>query len=185
MDTQCGWTASKKTDCVGTLRDNRKNVPPAVKNMKLKKGEHCGQHSGDVSVLAWRDKKRVTMISTYHKDDMRVVVNKANKQETKLVVVCDYNKNMMGVDLRDQMLQPYLLERKRTTKWYKKLFKQLLNVAVHNAMVIYRCHPNKKNIDTLKFRLSLAQGLVEKHGSGVPRPVYGRPSVEPPPKRLT
>jgi hypothetical protein len=92
---------------------------------------------------------------------------------------------MMGVDLKDQMLQPYLLERKRTTKWYKKLFKRLLNVAVHNAMVIYRCHPNKKNIDTLKFRLSLAQGLVEKHGSGVPRPVYGRPSIEPPPKRLT
>jgi hypothetical protein len=25
---------------------------------------------------------------------------------------------------------------------------------------------------------------VEKYGSGVPRPVYGRPSVEPPPKRL-
>jgi hypothetical protein len=123
------------------------------------------------------------MISTYHKGDMRVLVNKANKQETKPAVVCDYNKNKMGVDLKDQMLQPYLLERKRTTKWYKKLFKRLLNVAVHNAMVIYRCHPNKKNIDTLKFRLSLAQGLVEKHGSGV-RPVYGRPSIEPPPKRL-
>jgi hypothetical protein len=50
------------------------------------------------------------MISTYHKDDMRVAVNKANKQETKPVVVCDYNKTMLGVDLKDQMLQPYLLE---------------------------------------------------------------------------
>jgi hypothetical protein len=156
-----------------------------VKNKKLKKGEHFGQHSGDVAVLAWRDKKRVTMISTYHKDDMRVVVNKANKHETKPVVVCDYNKNMLGVDLKDQMLQPYLLERKKSTKWYKKLFKRLLNVAIHNAMVIYRSLPNNKNMDTLKFRLSQAKGLVEKYGSRVPRPVYGRPSVEPPPKRLT
>jgi hypothetical protein len=40
-------------------------------------------------------------------------------------------------------------------------------------------------MDTLKFRLSLAQGLMEKHGSAVPHPVYGRQSLEPPPKRLT
>jgi hypothetical protein len=105
--------------------------------MKLKKGEHFGQHSGDVSVLAWRDKKRVTMISTYHRDDMRVIVNKANKQEIKPVVVSDYNKNMLGVDLNYQMLQSYLLERKRITKWYMKLFRRLLNIAIHNAMVIY------------------------------------------------
>jgi hypothetical protein len=176
---------SKQTDCVGTLRDNRKNVPPAVKNMKLNKGEHFGQQSGDVAVLAWRDKKRVTMISTFHKDDMRVFVNRANKQVTKPVVVCDYNKNMLGVDLKDQMLQPYMIERKKGTKWYMKLFKRLLNVAIHNSMVIYRSLPEKTHMDTLKFRISLAQGLVEKYGPRVPRPVHGRPSVVPPPKRLT
>ncbi|PNF31583.1 hypothetical protein B7P43_G00790 [Cryptotermes secundus] len=164
---------SKNTDCVGTLRPNRKNVPPLVKDKKLKK------------VLAWQDKKRVTMISTYHKNDMRVVVNRANKTEIKPVVVCDYNKNMLGVDLKDQMLQPYLLERKKGTKWYLKLFRRLLNVAIHNSMVIYRSHTNKQNLDTLQFRLSLVQGLVEKHSSGVRRPVHGRPSVLPPPKRLT
>jgi hypothetical protein len=37
---------------------------------------------------------------------MHVIV----KQETKPVVVCDYNQNMLGVDLKDQMLPPYLLE---------------------------------------------------------------------------
>jgi hypothetical protein len=50
-----------------------------------------------------------------------VVVNRANKPEIKPVVVCDYNKNMLGVDLKDQMLQLYLLERKKGTKWYVKL----------------------------------------------------------------
>jgi hypothetical protein len=71
-----------------------------VKNKKLNKGEHCGQHTGDVAVLAWQDKKRVTMISAHQKDDMRVAVNKANREETKPVVVCDYNINMLGVDLK-------------------------------------------------------------------------------------
>jgi hypothetical protein len=142
-------------------------------------------NSGDVAVLAWQDKKRVTMISTYHKNDMRVVVNRANKPEIKPLVVCDYNKNMLGVDLKDQMLQPYLLERNKGTKWYVKLLKRLLNVAIHNSMVIYRSHPNNEKMGTLQLRLSLAQGLVEKRGSGVRRPVHGRPSVQPPPKRLT
>jgi hypothetical protein len=41
---------------------------------------------------------------------MRVGVNHANKPEIMPVVVCDYNKNMPGVDLKDQMLQLYLLE---------------------------------------------------------------------------
>jgi hypothetical protein len=121
----------------------------------------------------------MTMISTYHKGDMRVVVNKANRVQSKSVVVCDYNVNMLGVDLKDQMLQPYLLEQKKTTKWYLKSFKRLLNVAIYNAMVIYHCLPNNKSMDTLKFRLSLAQGLLEKHGSAVPRPVYSRQSLEP------
>jgi hypothetical protein len=175
---------SKNTDCVGTLHSNRKSVPPPlVKNKKLKEGEHCARHSGDVVVLAWQGKKRVTMISTYHKSDMRVVVSRAKKPEIKPVVVCDYNKNMLGMDLKDQMLQLYLLERKKGTKWYVNLFKWLINIAIHNNMVIYRSHPNKEKMDTLQFRLLLAQGLMEKHGSGVLRFVHGRLSVQPPPKR--
>jgi hypothetical protein len=52
-------------------------------------------------------------------------------------------------------------------------------------MVIYQCLPNNKNIDSLKFRLSVAQGLVERNGSDVPHPVHGHPPIELPPKRLT
>jgi hypothetical protein len=34
------------TDCLGTLRLNRKNAPQEVKTKKLKKGETVCQHSG-------------------------------------------------------------------------------------------------------------------------------------------
>jgi hypothetical protein len=46
-----------KKQTVGTSRANRKNVPNAVKDKKLLKGDHCGQQSGDVAVVMWLDKK--------------------------------------------------------------------------------------------------------------------------------
>jgi hypothetical protein len=67
----------------------------------------------------------------------------------------------------------------------REIVQAVTDVAIHNSMVIYRSHPNKEKMDTLQFRLSLAQGLVEKHGSGDLRPIHGHPSVQPPPKRLT
>lgn len=41
------------TNCVGTLRVNRRAVPSLVKTEKLKRGETVGQHLTDVTVLAW------------------------------------------------------------------------------------------------------------------------------------
>jgi hypothetical protein len=65
-----------------------KNVPPLVKAKKLKKGEQFDQHSGDIGVLTWHDKKTVTMISTYHTDVMHVFVSRG-KEVIKPVVLSD------------------------------------------------------------------------------------------------
>jgi hypothetical protein len=54
-------------------------MSPSGEEYEIEQSEHCGQHSGDVAVLGWQDKKQVAMISTYHKDDMRVVVSKGNR----------------------------------------------------------------------------------------------------------
>jgi len=69
------------TDCVGSLKLNRKNVPKEVKDNKLEKGEIIARHSGPVTVLKWRDKRNVTMVSTYHSADTQRVSNKG--KETK------------------------------------------------------------------------------------------------------
>ena len=65
------------TDCVCTLKLNRKNVPKEVKNKKLEKGEIIARYSGPVTVLKWRDKRNITMVSTYHSAD-----TKARKQRS-------------------------------------------------------------------------------------------------------
>jgi hypothetical protein len=73
-----------------------------VKNKQLKNGEYCGQHS-DVVALTWQN-KQVTTISTYHKDELHVAINKVNCEETKTVVVYDYNVNMLRLDMKDQAI---------------------------------------------------------------------------------
>jgi hypothetical protein len=83
------------------------------------------------------------------------------------------------------MLQPYLLECKKGNKWYIKLFKRLLNVAIHNTTVLFRATTGNQKLDHLSFRLVFIKGLIESHRPAVPRPVYGHPSTKPPPKRLT
>ena len=59
----------------------------------------------------------------------------ARKQ--KPLCMIDYNHNMGGVDLKDQLLHTYMVDRKKITKWYLKLFKRLLNSTVFNLFVVY------------------------------------------------
>jgi predicted cupin superfamily sugar epimerase len=78
-------------------------------------------------------------------------VNKASKEERKPAAVYDYNLNMGAVDLQDQMLRSYLLERKKGSRWHMKLFKRLVNTAGHNSLKIYSSMPNNKVKDPMKL----------------------------------
>jgi len=95
---------SLKSDCVGTLHLSRKDIPQRVKENKLKKGEFVAQHSGPMPVLKWKDKKDVTVISTYHGEETRMKLMKCRQVKQKPVSVLDYNENMGGVDLTPSTL---------------------------------------------------------------------------------
>jgi hypothetical protein len=56
----------------------KKCPPPITEDKRLKKGQHCSQHSVDVGVHFWQDRKRVAMCLMYHKSEMDSKVDKAN-----------------------------------------------------------------------------------------------------------
>lgn len=118
---------SQKTDTCGTINRSRKNVPDEIKTFKLEKGEISALHSGNVMAMKWKDKRLVTLNSTFHNHEIEPRINKAGNEQFKPVLVYDYNKRMGGVDLRDQMIHNFLLEIKLRVKWYMKLFKRLVN----------------------------------------------------------
>jgi hypothetical protein len=79
---------------------------------------------------------------------------------------------MGGVDLKDQLLQSNLIERKRMNKWNMKLFRRLPNTSILNAMIIYRNNMGKRT-DQLSFRIQLVEGLFVKYANVLERKVPG------------
>lgn len=116
------YLKKNKTDCVGTLRPSRKNVPVSVQRAPLAEGQFLARQSGDVMIVALQDRKRVTCLSTFHNvDQVLKEATPGRPSSYKLQIVDDYNKGMGGVDRLDQMLEPYLVERKQCIKWTRKL----------------------------------------------------------------
>ncbi|KAJ8729506.1 hypothetical protein PYW08_001087 [Mythimna loreyi] len=170
---------TRKTDCVGTVRANHRNVPPLISLCKLKEGQFIARHSGDITVMAYQDKKRkISTISTYHGIQQgRMEPKPYREAQFKSEVILDYKKGMGGVYRKHQMLEPYLLERKRCSKWSMKVFKYLLNCSILNARIILKGSTSvpKKH---LVFRLELVDQILQRHHEHMPKP---RPPQPPPP----
>lgn len=125
----------------------------------MKKGEVAFSTTKDLSVIVWMDKNIVSMISSFHPLEVGGI-EKYGYYRYKPQVILDYNLSMGGIDHKDQMLSAYPIERIRNTIWYKKLFRRLLNVSIHNAFVMF----NDKRTPALghrAFRLQLAKQLLQ------------------------
>lgn len=150
-----------QTHLVGTLRKNRKNLPTDVTNKKLKSGEHVIRENGQgISVIKWRDKRDVLLLSTKHSDAIVPTTNRLGNIRHKPQIVVAYNQGKSAVDLSDQ-LTAYQSPLRKTVKWYRKLaIEIILNTAMVNAWVMYR-EVSKENIKLLEFRKKVTYKLCE------------------------
>lgn len=156
-----------RTDVFGTLNRRRKDTPPDIKVLverRMKKDEIVARHCSNITVLSWKDVKLVTLISTYHKADT-APGQRAGVACNKPLVVHSYNKYMGGIDLKDQKLSMYLLERKRGIKWYVKVFRRLLNISILNTFIIYRANSqdHSRKLTHREYRYALAKALSRRH----------------------
>lgn len=157
------------TFAYGTLRSNRKQVPKDIKdknpNQPLQKGEAQYFTCPPVLTGCWRDRNFITFCSNKHTNFDIVELEKRtwdDKPIHKPAPIVDYNRYMGGVDLADQMVKYYHMDR-RSVKWYRKLFFHLLDIAVHNAHVVYKQHKSS-SITSLSFRLELIDQLLAAAG---------------------
>jgi len=112
----------RETGICETVKKNRKHMPNL--GQKLDKGEIQVAYNDVWLVLKWLDKKEVYMITTVHRVEFSTTGKKnwkTGEDIIKPVCICNYNKNMGGVDNIDRQLSLSETIRK-TMKWYKKLF---------------------------------------------------------------
>ena len=136
---------SRDTFVTGTLRLNRKGIPLAVKNAKLKQGECVFRRKEHIFVMKWCDKRPVSFISTIHEAN-DIITKKKDRQGNyiqKPQIVVDYTCKMRGCDVSDQLLQSYSLLR-RSVKWWRKLFFHLFSVVLGNAYILHKKYGSAK-----------------------------------------
>nr|XP_003706754.1 PREDICTED: piggyBac transposable element-derived protein 4-like [Megachile rotundata] len=159
---------SIKTNAIGTVRCNRKNMPKELAAEKLKRSDVISRSSNGILVARWKDKKDIYVMSTKHsKVEMKEVEKKRwknnNDPVTKPNIVLEYNNGMGGVDLQDSYLSSFALMRKYV-KSYKKIFFYLADIALFNSYVLF-CKKmdiaKSKKFSFPKFRLDVAEQLLQ------------------------
>ena len=126
----------------GTVRSNRKHYPQAALDGGIKsRGDVAFQYHGPLTAGKWRDKRDVHFLLTFLREDMKMIerYSAAGTKESveKPAIVCDYNQNMFGVDIADQLTVYYACGR-RSVKWYKRVFWRLLDRAITNGFVLFK-----------------------------------------------
>ncbi|XP_068104032.1 piggyBac transposable element-derived protein 4-like [Hyperolius riggenbachi] len=127
-----------KTDTYGTVRANRREMPSAFAKQKLKTGDIAAWQKGKMLALRWRDKKDVCLLSTVHDTSTVPTRTRGGKDMVKPQVVVDYNHTMGGVDKADQAVTFYPAVRKQQKKYYKKIFRHLLEQSIWNAYILHK-----------------------------------------------
>ncbi|KAK1330539.1 hypothetical protein QTO34_010729 [Cnephaeus nilssonii] len=90
----------EKTHLTGTIMPNRKDNPPVIKHPKLMKGEIVAFRDENVMLLAWKDKRIVTMLSTWDTSETESVERRVRGGGKEIVlkpkVMTNYTKFMGG-----------------------------------------------------------------------------------------
>ncbi|XP_056419226.1 piggyBac transposable element-derived protein 4-like [Hyla sarda] len=128
--------AARATVACGTIRKNQRGLPKTHIAQPLPRGESRALCSNNILLLKYKDKRDVLILTSIHGSGSTTVpVRGTSSTVSKPDCILDYNKNMGGVDLSDQVLKPYSAMRK-TKVWYKKLVVHIVQMALYNAYVL-------------------------------------------------
>lgn len=147
----------KNTFICGTVKINKKFLPPQAKQKQKRGGIMSFENRCGVKFLKWTDKRPVCMLTTSKNHRCKFVQGTNGK--VKPDAVFDYNIAKKGVDLSDQLSGYYSCLRK-TIKWYRKVIIQLIcGTSLVNAWYIHK-RWGTKNMNVLQFREAIIDHLL-------------------------
>ena len=155
----------RSTDVIDTVRKDQKWLPKDILNAKLKVGEKGVAYSLKYSAMCmqWKDKRDVRMLTSCI-PDKNVIVKRRGKEKAVPLIIDTYNNGMGGVNLLDQMMSSYPLERKRLKKIVKKMWLHLVNTCFFNSQILHQKRGDKFFV--LEFDSKLISQIVEKYEYG-------------------
>ena len=168
-----------KIHSCGTVQPNKKDMPSDFrpKKLKLTKGDVRVRTRGNLTALAWKDRRNAYMLTNNDPPPDEGNFCDDSKQAVKLQIMARYNWHMGYVDNSDHMANSYSMCR-RNFKWTKKLFFHLLDLTVLNSWILLSsCGAKCTHRD---FRLLLVRNLIEEAGKSQDRltpSLVGRPSA--------
>ena len=119
---------------VGTIRKNRKELPPEFVTAKKKDAKttlYGFQAEAMVASYCPKKGKVVTLMSSMHLSRGEEVGT-----ESKPEVIMYYNSTKGGVDTMDQLVRCYSTKR-MTRRWPMAVFYNMVDVSALNALIIY------------------------------------------------
>lgn len=128
---------ARRMTIVGTVRKNRKEIPPVLLDMKRKPVHHSEivyDHQLRGCMVSYVPKRRrfVTLLSTFHSS---VQIDEADPKK-KPNIIRFYNATKGGVDVLDKLIATYRSKRK-VNRWPVAVFQHMLDVSAVNAYIIY------------------------------------------------
>lgn len=149
---------------VGTLRKNKREVPPIFLDTKLRKSQSSmfawGVNSNKCLLTSYVPKpgRNVLMLSTFHEDDD---IDPESGDAMKPSVITFYNLTKGAVDVVDRMKVEYSTTRV-SNRWPLTILCSLLNIAGINSQIIYYNNTNNKLLRR-KYLTDLAKELTKPH----------------------
>ena len=156
---------------VGTVQRNRLNITKDQEDSLSKLDSHKSQFyqstPDDLFLIAWKDKKLVTLLSTY--EDLKVITteryikveeNYENIQIDIPQIIKTYSRFMGGVDRFDQSCS-FFSYIPRTKRWYFRLFSHFLEISLHNSYIIYQ-KDTGINMKYINYRKIIMKSLVKE-----------------------
>lgn len=160
----CKFLTANNTNFVGTVRQNRKDMPKLYKG--LKRNEIHLQQCDDILSVQWRDKREVNFLTTIHTGEIQDSGKRDYRTHDKIMkpdVVLDYTKHMRAIDKSDMQIGNIECLRK-TTKWYKKLFFHFIDMAILNAYNVFLVKTGNQ-IPLKVFCSRLVHQLLKRYGT--------------------